>query len=384
MKLKLLGAVAVALSLGIVPFVLQARTESDLAALRAQEARTQAAALASADAARREAQARADELESEIARLRDSQRQTDELLSATSQTATLKIGAARQEIEARTQTVEERLASLESKYQDNSRMADVVRRELEGFRQTKEVDLDHLFRWVMNPSAQVSAKDAVGGGVVLHCAPGAGRKFDVHILTAYHVIQKSIPKPGETTDPIEVKLYKPDASLDGTYVADIVGFTEKRDIALLRVTTDHEFKTLAKLASRDALGRIGVFTPIYAIGCPLGHDPMPTMGDVSTVHKLVNGERFWMVNAPTIFGNSGGGVYLRSTHELVGLSAMICTYDNFVSTPVPHLSIMVPLDAVYNWLDEQFLQYLYDPKVSKETCAKMREEAERKQPKNGS
>lgn len=383
MKLKLLGATGIALTLGIVPFVLQSRMESNLAALKAQAAESLADATARAEADRREADARVDALQAEINRLRDGQRQTEELLSATSQTATLKIGAARQEIEARTQTVEERLAALETKAPDLSRVTDLVRKEIAGLRTSKDVDLEGLFRWVMNPSAQVSAKDAVGGGVVLHCAPAGTGKFDVHILTAYHVIQKSIPKPGETTEPIEVKLYKPDASLEGTYVADIVGCTEKRDIALLRVTTPTAFKTLVKLAPREALRTLGIFAPIYAIGCPLGHDPMPTLGEISSTHKLVNGEKFWMMNAPTIFGNSGGGVYLRSTHELVGLSAMICTYDNFVSTPVPHLSIMVPLDGIYDWLDEQHLQYLYDPTASKEACQRARDEAAR-QPKNGS
>ena len=89
------------------------------------------------------------------------------------------------------------------------------------------------------------------------------------------------------------------------------------------------------------------------------------------------------MNAPTIFGNSGGGIFHRETHELIGLSAMICTYDNFVSTPVPHMSIMVSMDAVYDWLDEQNLQFLYDPTATREACLKRRDTAE-KQPKAGS
>ena len=63
--------------------------------------------------------------------------------------------------------------------------------------------------------------------------------------------------------------------------------------------------------------------------------------------------------SPTIFGNSGGGIFHRETHEMIGISAMICTYDNLVSTPVPHLSIVVSLETVYDWLDEQGFGDLY-------------------------
>jgi hypothetical protein len=68
-----------------------------------------------------------------------------------------------------------------------------------------------------------------------------------------------------------------------------------------------------------------------------------------------------MMNAPTIFGNSGGGVFHRETRELLGVSVMVCTYDGAVSTPVPHLGIMVSLETVYDWLDDLHYQFIYDP-----------------------
>jgi hypothetical protein len=68
-----------------------------------------------------------------------------------------------------------------------------------------------------------------------------------------------------------------------------------------------------------------------------------------------------MMSAPTIFGNSGGGVFHRETLEMIGVSAMICTFDNPVSTPVPHLGILVPLDSVYDWLRDNKFTFLFDP-----------------------
>jgi hypothetical protein len=40
---------------------------------------------------------------------------------------------------------------------------------------------------------------------------------------------------------------------------------------------------------------------------------------------------------------------------------MVCTYDGAVSTPVPHLGIMVSLDTVYDWLDSLNYHFIYDP-----------------------
>ena len=67
-------------------------------------------------------------------------------------------------------------------------------------------------------------------------------------------------------------------------------------------------------ASRDhGADRVSVWDPIYAVGCPLGNDPIPTQGEISSLSNELNGSNYWMINAPTYFGNSGGGVYLADT-----------------------------------------------------------------------
>jgi hypothetical protein len=65
-------------------------------------------------------------------------------------------------------------------------------------------------------------------------------------------------------------------------------------------------------------------------------------------------------------------VFHRETHELVGVSAMICTFDNPVTTPVPHLGILVPLETVYDWLSEQHYRFLFDARTSRAECERER------------
>jgi len=218
-------------------------------------------------------------------------------------------------------------------------------------------DPSALQRDILGPSVQVNVNGSVGGGTLLF-----SRETHSYVVTAHHVVHKIIVgHDAETRPPAEVTLYTDAGAVADTVEGDLVAWDERKDLALLRLRAVHEYAGVARLASRDTLRSVRVFTPIYAVGCPLGHDPLPTPGEVATLNKELNGERFWMMNAPTIFGNSGGGVFHRDTRELIGVSVMVCTYDGAVSTPVPHLGILVSLDSVYDWLDSLNYNFIYDP-----------------------
>ena len=79
-----------------------------------------------------------------------------------------------------------------------------------------------------------------------------------------------------------------------------------------------------------------------------------------------------MMNAPTTFGNSGGGIFSRETHRLIGVSVMVCTYDGD-ATPVSHLGILISMEGVYDWLDSIHYRFLYDPAVSIEDESSQRQ-----------
>ena len=40
----------------------------------------------------------------------------------------------------------------------------------------------------------------------------------------------------------------------------------------------------------------------------------------ANLSKVLDGQSYWMINAPTIFGNSGGAIYLSETHEMLAAS----------------------------------------------------------------
>jgi S1-C subfamily serine protease len=253
-------------------------------------------------------------------------------------------------------------AAVSALWRDVAETADELRRELRTAHQELDgaraelrriqPDRDALRRDVLGPSVQVSTKGGVGGGTLFSSRDGRS-----WVVSAWHVLRKGV-REGR---PVEVKLYGPDGAPAETHEAEVAEKDESKDLALLRLKTDRALPSTARLAPRASLRDVRVFAPVYAVGCPLGHDPLPTPGEVATLSKEVGGERFWMMNAPTTFGNSGGGVFLRESRELIGVSVMVCTIDGAASTPVPHLGILVPLDAVYDWLDELGYANVYDP-----------------------
>ncbi|HZN63210.1 MAG TPA: serine protease [Planctomycetota bacterium] len=218
-------------------------------------------------------------------------------------------------------------------------------------------DAAMLDRAILRPSVQVVGRGGVGGGTVIRSEAEGPGAYGTYIVTAFHVLQKVVEPERR---PVQVKLYGEGGESE-TVDSDLLIHDERRDLALLKLRSTKHYPIAARLAARERVRETSVFTPIYAVGCPLGHDPLPSFGEITTLRKEVNGERFWMMSAPTIFGNSGGGVFHRETLEMIGVSAMICTFDNPVSTPVPHLGILVPLDSVYDWLRENKFAFLYDP-----------------------
>jgi len=321
----------IAAKLGLIDARLAgAARADDLAALRAE------------NAALLDRLARSERRLSELARASD-------LAAAREEITTIRYAVAAIEAASR-----ERFARLEGRLDTAATEALKARRAA--------TDPAALLTAVLLPSVQVSARGGVGGGTIIYSAGG-----DSFAVTAFHVIAKTIVKDdsgAESRLPVDVKIYRLDGTLDETVASDLVAFDDRKDIALLKLRSPKVFPA-ARLRSRDRLKELGVFTPIYAVGCPLGHDPMPSLGEISTLRKEVNGEKFWMMNAPTIFGNSGGGVFHRETHELLGVSAMICTFDNPVTTPVPHLGILLPLEGVYDWLTEHHYQFLFDVRFSR-------------------
>lgn len=211
-------------------------------------------------------------------------------------------------------------------------------------------DTDRMWHELVGPVVQISGEITVGSGVLLASQSLEDGSHRTQLITSWHVVRDIYTSTDDLDEPIAVKLYLDDGTTrfeDATLVAHEVSI----DIALLELSTTRRISNGARIASRERLDRIQVFDSVYAVGCPLGNDPIPTAGEIADIHHHIDGEHYWMISAPTYIGNSGGGIFDAKTHELLGIFSKIYTHGGARSTIVPHMGLVTPLQAVYDWLD---------------------------------
>jgi len=212
---------------------------------------------------------------------------------------------------------------------------------------------DELRMWseLVGPVVQLAGESTVGSGVLLESKRRqSGEGWVTHLITSWHVVRDIYGSLDRVHTPVPVQMYASDGSTrDET--AHMVAYDVEIDIALLEMDLNEPVPCGARLAPRERLTEMQIFDEVYAVGCPLGNDPIPTRGEIAATHHLVDGHPYWMISAPTYIGNSGGGIFSAGERELVGIFSKIYTHGATRSTIVPHMGLATPLPIVYDWLE---------------------------------
>ena len=225
--------------------------------------------------------------------------------------------------------------------------------ELERSLRAQTEDPEVLWRALLGPVVQLSGHTSVGSGVLLESRPrpdGDGHR--TLLLTAWHVVRDMQTEPGKTDAPIPVRIYLEDGGRRDE-IARALCHDVLLDVCLAELETREPVPIGARLASPGRVATARAFEPIYAVGCPLGTDPVPSTGQISSASHRVDGTRYWMINAPTYIGNSGGGIFDGESFELLGVFSKIYNHGSSRPTIVPHMGLVMPLDSVYAWLEGQ-------------------------------
>jgi S1-C subfamily serine protease len=205
---------------------------------------------------------------------------------------------------------------------------------------------------LVGPVVQLAGRSTVGSGVLLRVSPEpSATNSRPFLLTAWHVVRDILADADEGDTAIPVTVFTSDGSLFFE-TATLLEQDAAMDVALLRLDGSLPASTGAVLAARERLGKTNVFDEIYAVGCPLGNDPIPTRGEIVDVDHVVDGESYWMISAPTYIGNSGGGIFDAQTHELLGVFSKIYTHGSLRPTVIPHMGLATPLDSIHAWLED--------------------------------
>jgi len=211
-------------------------------------------------------------------------------------------------------------------------------------------NLEEMWGELVGPIVQLTGDVSVGSGVLLQSRRDeASGSYLTHVLTAWHVVRDIQGDLSKTEMPVPVTVYSQDGTTEHTE-AKLLVFNVRLDAALLEITSEAPYPFGASLASPKRLEDLEIFDEIYAVGCPLGNDPIPTAGEIATVRHKVDGSNYMMINAPTYIGNSGGGIFDAKTHELLGIFSKIYTHGSLRPTIVPHMGLVTPLTHIYDWL----------------------------------
>jgi S1-C subfamily serine protease len=213
-------------------------------------------------------------------------------------------------------------------------------------------DTTTLTRDMLLPTVQLNGDDTVGSGTLVWSGSNPKNGLvESYVLTAYHVVRNILADtPRAQKEGFLVTVY-----VDGEKVevrGKMVASAPKIDAALVQLLTTRTFPNVANVLPRTACSTIEVWDPICAVGCPLGNDPVPSQGEVSSLKNELNGANYWMITAPTYFGNSGGGVYRADTHQLIGVFSKIYTHGKGSPVVIPHMGLCTPMDEIYKWLQE--------------------------------
>lgn len=264
----------------------------------------------------------------------------------------------RPELDGRIQSLEvgleARWRALDDQVGATEQVAREDRERLERLNEALVKSRDKVAMWddLMGPVVQLAGETTVGSGVLLQSRPSGGEgKYKTHLLTAWHVVRDIYGSPDNTDRPVPVKMYLENGGTQSE-TAHLLAHDVRLDVALLVLDTSERMPCGARLASRERLRDVKIFDPVYAVGCPLGNDPIPTAGEVAATQHEVEGCTYWMISAPTYIGNSGGGIFDAETHELLAIFSKIYTHGSLRSTIVPHMGLSTPLTKVYEWLDQ--------------------------------
>jgi S1-C subfamily serine protease len=218
-------------------------------------------------------------------------------------------------------------------------------------------DPTQMTRAMLLPTVQLSGDDTVGSGTLVFSGVNpTNEQTESYALTSLHVVRNILgDKPSTENEHLDVTVYLPDGKVQ--VKGDMVANNAAIDAALVRLQTDRVFPFTASVYPREGRA-LKVWDAVCAVGCPLGNDPVPSQGEISSLQNEINGSNYWMINAPTYFGNSGGGIYLGSSHQLIGVFSKIYTHGRGNPVVVPHMGLCTPIDAIYEWLVQEGLVHL--------------------------
>lgn len=260
-----------------------------------------------------------------------------------------------------------------------------------------EENVQELHEAILYPVVRVRAGKSGGSGTIIYSRPHPEHEdeYESYVLTCWHVISDLITIEEDYFDPVlkkkreketlsqaqvEVFSYAWVSHVDSgaTYRADIVAYDKEHDLAVLKLDSPTEMPYVAELYPKGRERELKIFDPVWASGCSLGHDPLVNAGHLTYLEELIENKKYMMTSSSVIFGNSGGAIFLARTGQLIGVPARVTVTQMGFSIDVhEYMNFMVPIQRIYEFIDDQMLEFLYDDDMTSVECFERREKKQK-------
>lgn len=253
---------------------------------------------------------------------------------------------------------------------------------------------EELHRKAIYPVTRVHTDKSGGSGTIIYSKPKRNGKQETFILTNHHVIEDAIHvreewdsylarnRKREYRDKVGVTIFRyiygSKLSAGADFGASIEAYQQTPDIALLKLEDDvYTPESIAEMFPKvdNPHEHIHYGDGTIACGCSLGHPTVVTEGHITSMNDEIENYDYWMSTAQTIFGNSGGAVFLLPDYKFIGIPSRLPVI--FIADAITHMGFFIPIHRIYNFLEEELYQFIYDQKFTSEQCTKMREDKKR-------
>jgi hypothetical protein len=252
-----------------------------------------------------------------------------------------------------------------------------------------------LHEKVLYPVTRVKAGKAGGSGVLVYSKedPSDAGKFVNIVLTCQHVIDGAISVKDEwdsllkreikkdIMEEVSVEVFDYDGSKissANSTQAEIIAYDKNHDLAALKLTNTKPQDWVASIYPKNEIANMQLFDEVWTSGCSLLHDPFSNKGELTYLREIIEQKSYIMYNAPSIFGNSGGGVFhvnggllglcSRITNIQLGFGIDVMTWMGFGTHP----------SRLYEFFSHQELQFLYDENDTYAEAVQRRKDKQRK------
>ena len=252
-----------------------------------------------------------------------------------------------------------------------------------------------LHEQILYPVTRVKAQSAGGSGVLVYSKEDPENDGDWInvVLTCQHVVDSAITVKNEwdsllkrevkkdVMEEVSVEVFdyvgSKIASANSTQ-AEIIAYDKNHDLAAVKLTNTKRLDWVASLYPEDGIDDLKLFDEVWTSGCSLLHDPFSNKGELTYLREMIEQKSYLMYNAPSIFGNSGGGLF-HGSGGLLGLCSRITNIQlGFGIDVMTWMGFSTHPSRLYEFFEHQELQFLYEDDDSYHSAVKRRKDKQRK------